>query len=339
MLRLDDQLIIIAEVGSVHDGSFGNAIKLIDLAKKVGANAVKFQLHISEFETIKNAPNPNYFTGEDRYSYFNRTSFSIDQWKKLRSYAKKKKILFGVSPFSEEALEILLQINIDFIKIASGEVTNSPLIIKSLKSGKTVLISTGMSDKKELITQLKKVNIYNFKENVCVMQCTSEYPCPLKNVGLEFISFIKDKLKLNVGFSDHTLGYSASIGAIYYGANIFEKHLTFSKNMYGSDAKNSMEPNEFKEYVDLLKESYFLKNNSNEKKMTPHLINMKKIFQKSIVAKININKNDIVNESFFTFKKPGTGMAPNELKNLINMKAKHFIHKDSLIKIGMFKKK
>ena len=113
---------LIAEIGSVHDGSLGNAIKLIELAKEVGANAVKFQMHIAEEESLRNAPAPYYFDGEDRYSYFERTSFSNLEWAKLRDSAKEIGIKFIVSPFSLEAIKRLEKLNIDAYKVASGEI-------------------------------------------------------------------------------------------------------------------------------------------------------------------------------------------------------------------------
>ena len=119
---------IIAEAGSVHDGSFGNALKLCNLAKKSGADAIKFQMHIANEETLKNAPSPSHFKSESRFSYFNRTSFSIDQWKKIKMFCNKIKIEFFVSVFSEKAVEISKKLKLKYIKIPSGEVTNLPLL-------------------------------------------------------------------------------------------------------------------------------------------------------------------------------------------------------------------
>ena len=120
--------LLIAEIGSVHDGSFGNALKLVDLAKKCNANAVKFQTHISYAETTKNAPSPAYFKDESRYDYFNRTSFTKDQWMTLSSYCRNLGIAFVSSPFSIEAAELLLSVDVEYLKVPSGEVTNLPLI-------------------------------------------------------------------------------------------------------------------------------------------------------------------------------------------------------------------
>ena len=232
---------IIAEVGSVHDGSLGNALKLISLSKKLGANAIKFQTHISEHETLANAPNPKHFKDESRYKYFKRTSFSFDQYKKIVSTAKKNNIDLISSPFSIEAVELLEKLKFYQYKVASGEVTNIPLLEKLKKTNKKIFLSTGMSNIKEINDA---VNVLN-KSKLVIMQCTSLYPCDLDLVGLNNISFFKNKYKCEVGFSDHTTTNEASIIAVREGASVIEKHLTFSKEMYGSDARFAMEPDNF----------------------------------------------------------------------------------------------
>ena len=132
-MKKKNKVMIIAELGSVHDGSFGNAVNLIKEAKKCGADAVKFQTHLAEFESIKNAPSPKHFTSEKRYEYFQRTAFNFDQYKMLIKEAKKNKILFLSSPFSIEAVDFLEKLNLTLYKIPSGEVTNIPLLKKLKK--------------------------------------------------------------------------------------------------------------------------------------------------------------------------------------------------------------
>ena len=153
--------IIIAEIGSVHDGSFGNALKLIELAAKCGADCVKFQTHIAEAESLPSAPNPAYFKDESRIDYFKRTSFNLEQWKKLKAKAKECNILFISSPFSLEAVDLLEKIELDIYKIPSGEVTNIPLLEKIKKTKKPVLLSSGMSDWAEIDTAFKLIGKLN----------------------------------------------------------------------------------------------------------------------------------------------------------------------------------
>src|SRR5690349_9038329 len=134
---------IIAEVGSVHDGSFGNAHKLIDLAVSCGADAVKFQTHIAAAETLRDAPMPSYFKGEPRFDYFERTGFSLAQWRDLKAHADEAKIGFISSPFSIDAVALLEEIGVDSYKIASGEVTNLPMLDVIARKGKQILLSSG----------------------------------------------------------------------------------------------------------------------------------------------------------------------------------------------------
>src|SRR5262249_14423352 len=138
--------LIIAEIGSVHDGSFGNAVKLIEAAASAGADAAKFQTHIAAAETTRNAPMTAYFKGEPRYEYFERTGFSREQWCELKATCDANKVVFLSSPFSLEAVDLLEDVGVGTYKIPSGEVSNIPLLEKVRQTGKPVLLSSGMSD-------------------------------------------------------------------------------------------------------------------------------------------------------------------------------------------------
>ena len=172
---------LIAEIGSVHDGSFGNAVKLIDAAAACGAHAVKFQTHIAAAETLRNAPNPPYFKGEPRFEYFTRTGFSLPQWKELAAACGRAKVEFLSSPFSLEAVDLLEEVGVGSYKIPSGEVTNIPLLKKIATTKKPVLLSSGMSDWAELDAAVAALRGGG---PVTVLQCSSAYPCPPEQVGL-----------------------------------------------------------------------------------------------------------------------------------------------------------
>ena len=240
---------IIAEIGSVHDGKLSLALKLIKKAALSGADIVKFQMHIAECETLKNAPNPKYFNNEDRYSYFKRTSFTLKEWKKIKKYCEQNNTEFLCSPFSIEAVDLLEKINVKYYKVPSGELTNLPLLEKLKKTGKKIILSTGMSNYKEIDNAVK---IFD-KKKIILLQCSSIYPCPLDQVGINVINEFFKRYKCKVGFSDHTLGFSAAFLAASRGASLIEKHFTLSRKMYGSDAKNSMEPDEFKIFSKTIK--------------------------------------------------------------------------------------
>ena len=317
------KLLIIAEIGSVHDGSLGNALKLIEVAKNCGASAVKFQLHDADNETLKNAPNPKYFTTESRYNYFQRTAFSFEQLIKLKKFANNLKLRFIVSPFSIQAAEILKKINIDGYKIASGEVTNHPLLKKISSFNKAIYLSTGMSTYKEIDNAIK---IFN-KKNLTLMQCTSQYPCPVQMVGLNVLEKFK-KYNCLMGFSDHTLGLAAAISFISNGVSVIEKHITFSKQMYGSDAKHSMEPIEFKKFVRETNDAFSIYESFVDKNNISNLKIMRKTFQKSIYLKKNLIKGDILNLKNLSFKKPDTGISASFYSKIIGKKILRNLKKD-----------
>lgn len=205
---MNEKNFIIAEIGSVHDGSFGNALKLVELASECGANCIKFQTHIAEAETLKDAPMPPFFKGEPRYEYFKRTGFSLKQWKELKAKCGELEIDFLSSPFSIEAVELLEKVEVKRYKVPSGEVTNLPLLEVVAETKKPVLLSSGMSTWEELneaIATIQKVH-----NDITVLQCTSEYPCTYENVGLNVMLEMKERYNLPVGLSDHTLtNYSA----------------------------------------------------------------------------------------------------------------------------------
>ncbi|MGH6802388.1 MAG: N-acetylneuraminate synthase family protein, partial [Methyloceanibacter sp.] len=217
-------VVIIAEVGSVHDGSFGNAQRLIDVAAECGADVVKFQTHIASAETLRDAPMPPYFTGEPRYEYFERTAFTLEQWEALKAHCEGLQVEFLSSPFSVEAVELLEKIGVRRYKVPSGEVTNLPYLEVVAQTGKPVLLSSGMSNWAELDAAVD--TMLRHHDRLTVLQCTSEYPCPPERVGLNVMMEMRARYKLPVGLSDHTRTNYAAYAAVVLGASVIEKHFT-----------------------------------------------------------------------------------------------------------------
>ena len=317
------KLFLIAEVGSVHDGSFGNACKLIELSRECGASAVKFQLHDAPNETIKTAPNPKYFRSERRYDYFNRTAFNLNQLIKLKKLSNRIGLKFIVSPFSIESAEILNKINVDGFKIASGEVTNHPLLKKISSYKKNVYLSSGMSTYNEIDSA---INILKTK-NLTLMQCTSEYPCPVNKIGLNVLNKFK-KYNCVLGLSDHSLGISGAVSFIANGASVIEKHITFSKKMYGSDAAHSMEPSDFKKFANEIKDAFTIYETKVDKNNIKYLTRMRNTFQKSIYAKYDLASGTSLNLQNISFKKPDLGISASMYKKIIGKKLNKKLKKD-----------
>ena len=322
---------LIAEIGSVHDGSFGNAVKLIEAAAACGAHAVKFQTHIAAAETLRNAPNPPYFKGEPRFEYFTRTGFSLQQWKELADICKRVDVEFLSSPFSLEAVDLLEQVGVGSYKIPSGEVTNIPLLKKIAVTGKPVLLSSGMSDWNELDAAVAALRGGG---PVTVLQCSSAYPCPPEQVGLNVMAEMQKRYGLDVGFSDHTLGVAAAIAAAALGASVIEKHFTFSRAMYGSDAANGTEPGEFKQLADALAAVSVMRTQNVDKADTSPYRDMKRIFEKSVVASRDLPAGHIIREADLAYKKPGDGIPASRYQELVGRKLKHAVPGDHQFAAG-----
>jgi N,N'-diacetyllegionaminate synthase len=310
---------LIAEIGSVHDGSFGNAQKLIELAAACCADAVKFQTHIAEAESLIDAPSPEFFKDEPRFNYFRRTCFSIDQWQKLKQLAERHGLVFLSSPFSIEAADLLESLDMAVYKIPSGEVTNIPLLERIASFKKPVFLSSGMSNWKELDNA---VAVFRNQCDLTVMQCSSVYPCPPSDIGLNVLREMQQRYACAVGFSDHSLGLAAPIAAAALGASVIEKHFTFSKFMYGSDAKHSMEPDEFKVLASAVKDVWkMLECPVNKDEIASYAI-MKDVFQKSIASAVPLKAGTYIVREHLSFKKPGTGIPASEYAELIGKKIK-----------------
>ena len=296
---------IIAEIGSVHDGSIGNAGKLIELAQACGADVVKFQTHLAEAESLPNAPSPPYFKGEPRMQYFKRTGFSPAQWRALREQADQAGIGFISSPFSLEAVDLLEAVGVAFYKIPSGEVTNLPLLERVARTGKPSVLSSGMSSWAELDTAVAALRLGG---PLTVMQCSSVYPCPPERVGLNVLTEMRARYGLPVGLSDHTGGVAAAVAAVTLGAVMVEKHLTFSRAMYGSDAPHSMEPDDFRAFVAAIRETSAMLAHPVDKADTSAFADMKRIFEKSLVTRQPMSEGSVLDFLHLAFKKPGDGI-------------------------------
>lgn len=319
MISNRESISIIAEIGSIHDGSLGNALKAIDVASESGANIVKFQTHIAEAESLPNAPSPNFFKEESRIDYFQRTAFNIEEWIRIAEYCKQKKVEFLSSPFSLEAFELLEKVGVASYKIPSGEVTNLPLLERIAETSKCVYLSSGMSDWSELD---QAINILKKSKKLIPMQCTSSYPCAPESVGLNIITEMRERYNLSIGFSDHTLGFAAAISAVAMGCAVIEKHFTFSKYMYGSDAPHSMEPKEFKLFCDSIKEAAVIRDTKVDKNNLTEFMEMKNIFQKSIVTSCELKKGEFLSKNNISFKKPGNGISASQYKNILGKRLK-----------------
>lgn len=319
----------IAEIGSTHDGSFGNAKCLIDAAAECGVDAVKFQTHIAEAETLPDVPAPPFFKDEPRFEYFKRTAFNKAQWVELKAHAENKGLVFLSSPFCIEAVRLLEEIGVSQYKIPSGEVTNLPMLDLIARTGKPVLLSSGMSPWAELDEAVN--TILKHHDHLTVLQCTTEYPCPHERVGLNVMLEMRERYKLPVGLSDHTLTNYAAFAAVTLGATTIEKHFTLSRRMYGSDTRHSLEPDEMTDLVHGIRAIETMLASKVNKDDISRLTVMKETFEKSVVAAVDIPAGTVITREMLAAKKPGMGLPVRMLPEIIGKRAVHDIVRDTLL--------
>ena len=245
---------IIAEAGVNHNGSIETALRLCDYAKSSGADAIKFQTWITENIILKGAPQANYQKENtkkkiDQYTLLKELELNFKQFEEINEYCKKIDLQFLSTPDDIDSLIFLVNnIGLEIIKVGSGEITNLPFLKEVGLISKQIILSTGMSNLIDIDYAIKALGTPNLKR-LTLLQCTSSYPCPHEYANLNVIKTLKNKYKYNIGFSDHTEGIIASIGAVALGAKIIEKHFTLDKNMKGPDHKCSLDPGEFKKMV------------------------------------------------------------------------------------------
>lgn len=309
-----DRCFLIAEVALAHDGSLGLAHAFIDTAAECGVDAVKFQTHMAEFESSEHEPWRVKFSLQDeaRYDYWKRTSFTEAQWHGLKKHADEKGLKFLSTPFSPEAMDLLSRVGVCAWKIASGEVTNLPMVRKMAKSGLPVLLSSGMSSIEETDAAVKELKSTN--SQFAVLQCTSSYPSPAEKIGLNMLSFYRERYGCAVGLSDHSGKIFPGLAAVSLGnCSFLEVHLTLSRKMFGPDVSSSLTPDELKQLSEGVRFIETMHAHPVDKDMAAaDLAKMRKIFGKSLFAKKDIPQGAKLEESYLAAKKPGTGVPVEE---------------------------
>lgn len=331
-----DKVLIIAEAGVNHNGSFDLAIQLIDKAVEAGVDIVKFQTFKAEKAVSKYAQKADYqneTTGnkESQLDMVKKLELPFEDFIKLKEYCDKVGIKFLSTPFDFESIDFLAKIGMDIWKIPSGEITNLPYLRKISKVAKNVIMSTGMCEVYEVKDAIKILK-EGIVEDITVLHCNTEYPTPMKDVNLKAMETLKKELGLSIGYSDHTLGIEVPIAAVALGAEVIEKHFTLDKNMVGPDHRASLEPNELKAMV-LAIRNIEIALGSSDKIVTESEGKNKNIARKSIVAGKKIKKGDILTEDNLSVKRPGNGISPMKWDNVIGKNATRDYEEDELIEL------
>lgn len=325
--------IIIAEAGVNHNGSLKIAKKLIDVASRAKADYVKFQSFKSELVFSKFTPKAEY---QKKNTSKNQTAIEMGSkleltekdHLKLKEYCKIKKIKYMTTFHDIETLKSHKKFNLDFIKIGSGDINNLPYLKAVSKIKKRIILSTGLSDIKDISNAIK---ILSKGKDVILLHCNTAYPTPLKDANLNVIKSLKKKFNLEVGFSDHTEGIIASIAAVSMGATVIEKHFTINKSLSGPDHKASINPKELLNLVENIRKVDLAKG-SSIKKPTKSEIKNKSVVRKSIVAIKKIKKGEKFELNNIFVKRPATGMSPMLFNKLIGKKASKNYMVDEMIK-------
>ncbi|MBU1883808.1 N-acetylneuraminate synthase [bacterium] len=330
------KVFIIAEAGVNHNGSKELAKKLIDVASEAGADAVKFQTFKAENLVSKNAEKADYQKrstdkDESQLEMIKRLELDADTHKELIAYCQEKNIMFLSTPFDHDSIELLDDLGLQIFKISSGEITNLPYLRHIGRLNKKVILSTGMSDIKEIKDALDiLVDAGTCKENITVLHANTEYPTPMKDVNLKAMLTIGNTFDTAYGYSDHTLGIEVDIAAVAMGASCIEKHFTLDKTMEGPDHKASLEPDELKDMVKAIRNIELALGNGVKKSSKSESKN-KPIARKSIVAGKAIKKGDILTEENLAVKRPGNGISPMRWDEIIGTIASKDYEEDELL--------
>lgn len=247
---------IIAEAGVNHNNKLSLAFKMIDLASKYGADAIKFQSFITDNMQLKESKKPRY-QKKLPWSYYEqlkKSESSFDFQKKIINYCKKKKIIFLSTPYDEESVDFLIKMNIPALKISASDTSNHLFLKYIAKQKKPIILSTGLSTISDVDKSVKLLKKLKMKNNLVLLQTTSDYPTPNHDVNLRVLLEYVKKFNLPVGLSDHTPDYVASLGAVAMGACVLEKHFTLNKKLSGPDQSSSLDPIEFKNWISKVRE-------------------------------------------------------------------------------------
>lgn len=327
---------IIAEAGVNHNGSIDLAKKLIDEASRSGADAVKFQTFKAKNLVSKDAQKADYQKEttdkeETHFGMIKKLELDIDDHKELISYCHSKNIMFLSSPFDQDSIKLLKDLGLGIFKIPSGEITNLPFLRDIGKLDKKVILSTGMADIAEIGDALDiLIEMGTKKENITVLHANTMYPTPMEDVNLRAMTTIGNTFDIDYGYSDHTLGIEVDIAAVAMGASCIEKHFTLDKDMEGPDHKASLEPDELKAMVKAIRNIEIALGSSIKKPSKSELPNIKAA-RKSIVAKTKIQQGDILSDNNLSIKRPGNGISPMRLDELVGTKAAKDYIEDELI--------
>jgi N-acetylneuraminate synthase len=323
---------IIAEVAQNHDGSLGAAHAYIDAIANAGADAVKFQTHIAAAESSPGEPWRIQFSRQDasRYDYWKRMEFTEEQWAGLAQHAQDRNLIFLSSPFSTDAMELLQRLGMRAWKVGSGEIGNTDLIYRMAKTGKPVLLSSGMSSWAELDRAVATVR--EAGAPIGIFQCTSLYPCSAEKLGLNVLGEIRKRYQCPVGLSDHSATIFSGLAAVALGAEMIEVHVALSSECFGPDISSSISTSQLRqlcEGVRFIRSA--LDHPVDKDRLTDDLSVVRAIFTKSVVAARSLGTGHVIASGDLSVRKPGNGIPADRIRELVGRTLRHAVTQNTFL--------
>ena len=334
---MNNQVFIIAEAGVNHNGNLDMAFKLVDAAVKAGADAVKFQTFTAAALVSPNTQKVAYQMDttpheESHYDMLKQLELSKKEHQLLFKYCAEKGIEFISTPYDIESAKFLNELGVQTYKTASADIVDLTLHNFLSKTGKNVIIATGMATLGEIE---EVVNIYPDKNKITLLHCVSNYPCSIESLNLKAMQTLKCAFNVNVGYSDHSIGSLAAIISVALGGTVVEKHFTLDKTLPGPDQRASSDCLEFSELVESIRAAEVALG-TPAKFCQPEEAEMAAVSRKSIVLSKNVKKGEKITAEHIALKRPGTGLYAREIENILNKKSRHDLSKDHILSWGDF---
>lgn len=324
---------LIAEVAQAHDGSLGTAHAFIDAAAQVGVDAIKFQTHIAAAESTRDEQFRIAFSRQDasRYDYWRRMEFTEEQWRGLCLHARQKGLVFLSSPFSVAAVELLQRLGVEAWKIGAGELWSADLMAAVLATGRPVLLSTGMSRYEEIADAVEAVRAAGAP--LALLQCTSKYPTPLEEVGLNVMEELKERFGCPVGLSDHSGRPEPALAAVARGAAVVEVHVSFHRAMFGPDTPASLTFEELRRVVSLRDALAVMDAHPvNKDELAERLRDMRALFGKSLAPVRDLAAGTTLTRAMLCLKKPATGIPASRIDEVLGRRLRQAAPADRLLR-------
>ena len=326
---------LIAEVGQAHDGSLGIAHSFIDALVGSGVDAIKFQTHIAEAESSTYEPFRTRFSYEDntRYDYWKRMEFTPEQWHGIKAHCDKAGLDFISSPFSNAAVDLLEEVGVAKYKIGSGEVSNFLMLEKIARTGKEIILSSGMSDLNELDSAVKFLR--PFENKLTVLQCCTSYPTKAEDIGLRVMDVLQKRYGLPVGLSDHSGVIYPCLAACALGASIVEFHITFDKRMFGPDSTSALCVDDIRRLAEGVRFIEAAMGHGSEKSDSSKFESLRQVFGKSLAVNRNLKAGSILSFDDLEAKKPaGYGIPAKEFQRVVGKTLSRSLDRWSFLQEG-----